>query len=307
MATPVQGLPIYIVDVFAKKALQGSPAAVCFLQSDTDLPAEVKQKIAAEMNQSVTAFIVASTPSVDAFTKSDEFSLRWFTPTTEMALCGHASLATTSLLYTVYGNTNNEIRYNTKSGIVVASRKGDAFALDFPQNLGLPLDEPTRSDLHPLLEECNAIFGAEKIVDVVYALGTRNLLIRLQDDVDLATFPVEPSRFSAVYDNSVKTVKLNGIIVTVKGSPKKGPENGEKEYDFISRYFGPWIGVPEDYVCGSAHTTLAPYWSALLGRTAKHARQVSQRPGDLLLDILPAGRMVLAGNCTLILKAQLSL
>ena len=150
----------------------------------------------------------------------------------------------------------------------MAIRKSGAFALDFPQNLAHKLDDATRSDLGPLLAECEAVFGPGKILDVAYAPGCRNLLIRLHDEVDLQNLAVDPSRLFAVHDNRQRKTGLNGVIVTVKGSPKKNPEQYGEDYDFISRYFGPWIGVPEDYVCGSAHTSLAPYWTGVLGKNA---------------------------------------
>ena len=148
----------------------------------------------------------------------------------------------------------------------MATQKDGAFALDFPQNLAHKLDEATRSDLAPLLAECEAVFGAGKIVDAAYAPGCRNLLIRLHDEVDLENLPLDPNRLGAAHDNQLRKTGLNGIIATVKGSPKKNQENYGQEVDFVSRYFGPWIGIPEDHVCGSAHTSLAPYWTGVLGK-----------------------------------------
>ncbi|OQV26002.1 putative Phenazine biosynthesis-like domain-containing protein 1 [Hypsibius exemplaris] len=286
-------LPIYIADAFAKDALTGNPAAVCVLQSDTALSDVEMQRIAAEMNQTVTAFVCCPDTSTigEQQLPFNEFGLRWFTPTLEINLCGHATLATAAVIFEIYGEAFHEVKFKTKSGVHSASLKKGFIELDFPLNPGHSLNMAAQADLQPLLDVCSAICGPDTIVDVRYSPGTRYLMVHLNDRVDLVNLVVDPSQFLAAQPI---TIKLNGVILTVRGSPQ-GTSAGAG-YDFISRFFGPFLGIPEDHVCGSAHTVLAPYWTGVLDKDVKKARMVSKRGGDLLLDIRQNGRIGISGT-----------
>ncbi|OQV26004.1 Phenazine biosynthesis-like domain-containing protein [Hypsibius exemplaris] len=288
--------PMYIVDAFASEALTGNPAVVCVTELNTELSDVIMQRIAAEMNQTTTAFVRRSTNPITGNTclpsVESEFILRWFTPTTEIPLCGHATLATSAVIFEIYKNLFNEIKFQTESGIHTARLKDGFIELDFPINLATPLSPVEQADIQPLLEVCTAIAGADSIVAVRLSQELRYLLVHLSDGVDLANLEVDPNRLLAA---GPQTINLNGVILTVRGGPSHGTESGSS-YDFCTRFFSPWRAIPEDPVCGSAHTVLAPYWTEVLGKAVNRARMVSKRGGDLLLNIRENGRIGIAGT-----------
>ncbi|OQV21606.1 Phenazine biosynthesis-like domain-containing protein 1 [Hypsibius exemplaris] len=299
-------IPIHIVDAFTKDAFTGNPAAVCLLTLDSDIADETKQKIAAEMNLSETAFVACHDPG-ETFARADRFSLRWFTPSVEVDLCGHATLATATVIFRVYGNNHHQIKFETRSGTLLALQKGDSIALDFPQNPPGPLADTLRVELAALLDVC-AFLGPDSVMDVAYSPSTRKLLVRLRDDIsmaDLTALPVNPDQLFA----ASRTDTVRGVIMTVKGSAATGAVDRDGEpYDFVSRYFAPWVGIAEDPVTGSSHTVLGPYWAAVLKKSTLYARQCSRRGGDLLLTVLPAGgRMEIAGHSKIVMSGQFTL
>lgn len=247
-------LPIYQIDAFTDRLFGGNPAAVVTLESW--LPDEVMQAVAAENNLAETAFVGPGERNP---------RLRWFTPTVEVDLCGHATLATAHVLFTSHFPDRGELAFETRSGVLVVRRQGDQLVLDFPARPGVPVD-----------------VGA----DVAAALGAwpvetwqaRDLLVVLEDE-DLVRNLRPDIRLIAALD-------VFAVMVTAAGS----------DVDFVSRFFAPRAGIPEDPVTGSAHCTLTPYWAARLGRTRLTARQVSRRGGTLECE-LAGDRVLIAGRC----------
>ncbi|MCW1921435.1 PhzF family phenazine biosynthesis protein [Luteolibacter arcticus] len=234
-------LPYYQVDAFTDRLFAGNPAGVCPLAGW--LPDELLQSIAAENNLAETAFIL---PYSDG-----GFDLRWFTPTIEMDLCGHATLAAAHVLFRHLGHAGEDVRFQTRSGMLTVSRdKGDLLTLDFPARPATACETPP---------ELIAGLGAQPVTtararDYLAVFETEEEVRNLQPDMAMLSL-----------------LDCLGIIATAPG----------KDCDFVSRFFAPGAGVPEDPVTGSAHCTLIPYWAERLERTRLQARQLSQRGGEL--------------------------
>jgi len=259
-------IPLYQVDAFTSKIFAGNPAAVCMLDSwieDSQL-----QSIAMENNLSETAFLV----------RNDEgFDLRWFTPTTEVALCGHATLASAFVLFNHKNWTANEIRFQTrKSGQLIVSRSDDLLEMDFPSR-------PSHSRQAPL-----GIKEALGVSPVAVLGSAEDILVVL--DSEKAVQEVRPD-FRAL-----EQVECRGTVVTARGS----------QSDFVSRFFAPRVGVPEDPVTGSAHCVLIPYWANVLGKKELHALQLSKRGGELFC--IDAGeRVKISGKAVLYLEGTITI
>lgn len=233
-------IPIYQVDAFADQPFRGNPAAVCVL--DEWLPAALMQQIAAENNLSETAFTVR---------EANGWRLRWFTPETEIDLCGHATLATAFVLFATRLSAENTVCFATISGPLVVQRDGELLTMTFPARPGTRC---TASD---------GLLDGLGIAEPVEIYKARDYMIVLPDEAAVRALRPDFSQLSRV--------DAFGIIVTAPGD----------EADFVSRYFAPGCGVPEDPVTGSAHCTLVPYWAARLGKTRLNACQVSKRSGWL--------------------------
>jgi PhzF family phenazine biosynthesis protein len=245
--------PIYQVDAFTNRRFHGNPAAV--VVSKEWLAVEAMQAIAAENNLAETAFVVAS---------GERFGIRWFTPTVEIDLCGHATLASAHVLYNHGYTERDPIEFAYGGGLLTVARDGDRLALDFPSR------PPT-----PTLaaKEIGAAVGA-------LPLETHSSM------APLAVFATEREILALRPDmNAVAKLAGYGLIVTAPGN----------DCDFVSRFFAPQSGVPEDPVTGSAHCTLIPYWSKRLGKTRLHARQVSPRGGELWCEDR-GDRVTIAGH-----------
>jgi PhzF family phenazine biosynthesis protein len=272
---------IYQVDAFTKMPFKGNPAAVCILQSKYE--DSVLQSIASEMNLSETAFPYPLENKPLKETRA--FSLRWFTPTVEVPLCGHATLATAAVLFYDIGTSAEGLIFKTKSGELSAKKDANGICLNFPS------DEPRKIDAPKYL--INAV-GIADFKNVAYSEKTKTLLIHLFSEEEVKN--LRPN-----YE-LMKTAKakeeITGIIVTAKG---KGP------YDFVSRFFAPWLGINEDPVTGAAHTVLAPYWSKILKKREMSAFQASERGGELTVRLRSNGRVDLVGNAVIVLKGELYL
>jgi PhzF family phenazine biosynthesis protein len=258
-------LPLYQVDVFADRRFGGNPASVCPLGEW--LPAETMQAIAAENNQSETAFFVPS---------GGDYELRWFTPTVEVPLCGHATLASGYIISTFIAPDREAIRFDTKSGMLEVVRRGDVFTLDLP--------------VWPAV-------ATEPSAELASALGAAPEELLRAGDIFLAVFATEDT----VRDLSPDMAKLArlpmmGTVATAPG----------REVDFVSRYFAPAVGIPEDPATGGTHCALIPYWSARLGKRDLHARQVSRRRGELLGRVA-GDRVMLSGRAILYLDGRIHL
>jgi len=254
------------IDAFTSEAFRGNPAAVCVL----DAPADDAwmQLVAREMNLSETAFL---------HPEADGWRLRWFTPTAEVDLCGHATLATVHTLVTDHGVTQSALRFHTRSGLLTAEAEADGrIILDFPSGPAVKTNPPAG-----LVEALGA-------VPVEVARGTTDYLVEL--DCDATVRKLAPNI------TALEKVEARGVIVTAR--------NDRDGFDMVSRFFAPRFGVPEDPVTGSAHTTLAPWWAAKLGIHVLRAEQASARGGELELE-LRGDRVRLAGHAVTTVRGQI--
>lgn len=247
-------IPLYTIDAFTEKQFAGNPAAVCPLLKW--LSDDILQSIAAENNLSETAFFVRN---------SDIYELRWFTPTVEVDLCGHATLASAHVIFTHLDYTGQILTFKTNSGNLYVKKKNDVYLLDFPPYKITPIKSPQ------IIEQCLGTAPAETFKGPWFHLAVfenEETIKKLNPDFNL--------------------MEKNGIdvIVTSKGSG---------EIDFVSRCFVPNEGIPEDPVTGSAHCALVPYWSDKLGKTNFHARQVSKRGGELYCEY-QGDRVIIGGK-----------
>jgi PhzF family phenazine biosynthesis protein len=261
--------PFFWIDAFTDRVFRGNPAGVCSL---TEWPRdELLQKIAWQNGLAETAFFVR--------TGEARYHLRWFTPEVEMDLCGHATLASAHVLLRELGLAAPTVTFDTRSGALVVSRAdGGRLSLDFPSRPPLTLAE---ADWPQALLDG---LGACRPLAVGQA---RDLLCLLPDAAAVQTLRPD--------FNALQHVDTLGIIITAPGD----------DCDFVSRFFAPRAGVPEDPVTGSAHCTLIPYWAERLGRTRLQARQVSARGGELWCE-LAGDRVHIAGHAVTYLKGELS-
>jgi PhzF family phenazine biosynthesis protein len=259
-------MKIYQIDAFADKPFTGNPAGVCVLPGPKD--DTWMQNIGREMNLSETAFLLK---------QADGFSLRWFTPAVEVELCGHATLASAHILWETGLLAHQEAaRFHTASGLLTAERRANEIELDFP---AIP-DEPAEAP-----EGLAEILGAEP----------RNFRkSRFDDLVEVASEDVV--RGLRPDFTRLKTLPVRGIMVTSRASTPG--------FDFVSRFFGPAVGIDEDPVTGSAHCCLGPYWSKRLGKTDMVAYQASARGGVVGVTVL-GDRVRLRGKAVTVLVAEL--
>lgn len=255
-------LSIFQVDAFSSKVFGGNPAAVCPLLEW--LPAATLQSIASENNLAETAYFVRN---------RDRFHLRWFTPTVEMDLCGHATLASAFVLFEELGYAGNTVYFDTKSGELTVKREGQLLTMDFPSRPPKPIEiEP---GLVPAMGgKPTEILAAR---DCFLAYDTEEEVLALQPDM-----------------NALLKLDHASFIATAKG----------KNCDFVSRFFAPKLGVAEDPVTGSAHCTLIPYWAEKLGKTTLHAWQISPRRGELFCK-LNGDRVEIAGRAAMYMKGTI--
>lgn len=255
-------LPFFQVDAFTNRIFAGNPAGVCPLDSWLDY--DVMQAIAAENNLAETAFFVAG---------PDRFHLRWFTPTAEVDLCGHATLASAWVLFEKLGLKTDSVGFDTRSGVLTVKKDGERLSMDFPSRAGEPASAP-----EALLKGLG-IKPAEvlKARDYLVVLESEDAVRALRPDF-----------------TELMQVDTFGIIVS-------GPGN---KADFVSRFFAPRMGVPEDPVTGSSHCTLVPYWARRLGKGKLTAHQVSARGGELFCEDLGA-RVAIAGQAALYLEGSI--
>lgn len=259
-------LSIAIVDAFTEKAFGGNPAAVCLL--DQEIDAALMQSIASEMNLSETAFVLRGD-------QKGTFNLRWFTPTLEIDLCGHATLASSFwMLNKGWASEGEQVYFHTKSGELIVRVGKEMIEMDFPLL-------STAISTHPYFE--HQIFG-EKIVQS--AKLKRNWIFELEDE--LAVRRLIPD-FGEIARHSEE-----GIIITAPGLEK----------DCVSRFFGPNVGVPEDPVTGFAHCALMDYWNQRTGKTKLCAHQASKRGGDLEVE-KRGNRAILKGKAVSVLEGRL--
>jgi PhzF family phenazine biosynthesis protein len=256
-------LPLYQIDAFTSRLFGGNPAAVVIL--DQWLADDVLQAIAAENNLAETAFVVPH---------EDMAPLRWFTPTVEVDLCGHATLAAGHVLLSRLYPSLARVSFSTRSGALSVSREKDLLCLDLPARPGTPI---------------------EVSAELVSALGARPREAYLARDI-LAVFETEATIQSLQPDMAlVEALGAFAVIVSAPGST----------VDVVSRFFAPGAGIPEDPVTGSAHCTLVPYWAERLGKAKLTAKQLSRRVGDLDCE-LGGDRVAICGRAVEYLRGEIN-
>lgn len=267
-------LNIWQVDAFANRPLEGNPAAVIPLESWID--AGLMQCIANENNLAETAFFVNIAPG--------KYELRWFTPEVEVPLCGHATLASSWVIFERLEPELNQIDFETKSGTLTVTRGGDGM-----NTMSLPADIVRRCDRDGIAARIGEALDAPPPQEVYQG---RNLM-GLWDDPSV----IRQLKGAGTIARELYDAELGGFIATAPG---------DQGYDFVSRYFAPTKGIPEDPVTGGAHCALTPFWAQRLGKTALKARQVSPRGGDLLCTD-DGARAVISGRCALYMHGEIAL
>ena len=260
-------LKMFQVDAFSDLIFGGNPAAV--LVVNDWLPDGLMQSIAAENNLAETAFVKRA---------GDGWELRWFTPTLEVDFCGHATLATAHILVTEYG-IPGPLSFSTRVGQLKVKVKEDGYLLDLPS---IPPEE-----LPQLPESIRPVFSGQA---EHWFRNFENIFVVLADEERVRAFTPDL--------HALAGLGPVGVVVTGQGVGS--------EYDFVSRYFAPGAGIPEDPVTGSIHSTLVPYWAAKMGKTRLSAYQASLRGGDLRCE-LKEGRVEIEGKAVTFMKAEISL
>ena len=259
-------VPIYKADAFTDTLFEGNPAAVCFLSHW--LPEQILQKIAAENNLAETAFLVKS---------SKGYQLKWFTPVCEIDLCGHATLASAHILYTEIGHRSDKIYFETsKSGVLTVKREEDKYVMDFPSLMPAAVNTPDAL--------VKAMGGKEP--SETFRLRDYVLVYKSEDEIR----KLDPD-FQAITE-----IDTFGVVVTAPGD----------RADFVSRFFAPGAGIPEDPVTGSAHCNLIPLWAKKFGKSKLYAEQISARKGKLWCE-QTGDRVSMAGNVVTYLKGEISI
>ena len=257
-------LNLYQIDTFTDRPFEGNPAAVIPLE--TWLPDNAMQSIAEENNLSETVFFVP---------KNSGFHIRWFTPKTEVDLCGHATLAAAYVLFNILGYKRESIEFESKSGTLTVLQKYDCLVLDFPSQPPIPCHVP------------DAIVKAFAKTPIE-CLRSEDYIVVFESESDILS--IKPDM------DYLKKLDLRGVIITARS----------RQYDFVSRFFAPNCGIDEDPVTGSAHTQLTPYWAQILGKTSMTAKQVSSRGGELICE-LHNDRVFISGKAVKFLEGKIEL
>jgi predicted PhzF superfamily epimerase YddE/YHI9 len=259
-------MPLCHVDAFTDRPFAGNPAAVCLLEREMDAP--WMQAVAREMNLSETAFLLRG---------DDGFNLRWFTPEVEVDLCGHATLASAHFLWQEHHLTPRAVaRFHTRSGLLTAVRRGGWIELDFPAKPAVPAVAPAGL--------VAAIGGAL----VAVAKSEFDYVVELASEAEVRALHPD---FRAL-----RAADARGVIATAAATG--GP------YDFVSRFFGPAVGIDEDPVTGSAHCALGPYWQGRLGKSSFFAFQASARGGEVRVEVR-GDRVRLGGQAVTVSRGEL--
>ncbi|XP_035225048.1 phenazine biosynthesis-like domain-containing protein 1 isoform X2 [Stegodyphus dumicola] len=268
-------LDFFIVEAFANQAFKGNSAAVCLIPRGQGISSSTKQQIASELNQPTTAFVSVINEK-EAFQDAKQFALQWYSPTSESPLCGHGTLASAAVLFSIYDNCSETLNFETARGKLTAK-----WLFNEKVQLDLPAYEPKS----PVMEEfqvlVKAVTGSYCVQEVLLS-DSKYLMIRLQDnftrkELELLN-PKEAELLAA-------TSAIRGVIVTVKGSGMNDCLDGDGiSYDFISRVFAPWRGILEDPVCGAAHCVLGSYWAKILKKSKLYATECLQKKPYFIPD-----------------------
>lgn len=269
-------IPIYYLDAFTDKIFSGNPIAICPLKETIN--DDLMQKIANEINFSETAFVWNN---FSDFSNIKEFNLRWFTPTSEVNLCGHGTLGTSSLIFNYFNNINSQLIFNTLSGEIFAKKEDSTIWLNLPKY---------NYEKYQISQDILEALGIKDFLNCVVAKENETILIEASDIQS-----IQPDF------NKLKQINekyLGALIVTEKNNSK---------YDFVSRYFTPWYGINEDPVTGSAHCLLSAYWSDKLNKNQMIAYQLSERGGEINIKLneTSSERVLIGGKAILTLKGEL--
>jgi PhzF family phenazine biosynthesis protein len=257
-------IPFFQVDAFTNKAFGGNPAAICILNSWLDN--DVLQKIAAENNLSETAFLVPTSPG--------NYELKWFTPTVEIDLCGHATLASAFVLFEYFDQGKTVLKFQTASGELSVTKSEKLLSMDFPARPPIETKPP-------------GILTEALGVEASYVLESRDILAVFEDEDTIQNMTPD-------FDKLKKVQSHFAVIVSAPG----------EHSDFVSRFFAPNAGINEDPVTGSAHCTLIPYWAKRLNKNKLHAFQLSTRKGEVFCEY-SADRVIISGHSTLFAKGEI--
>lgn len=257
-------LALYQVDAFANKVFEGNPAAICPL--DEWLSGDVMQSIALENNLSETAFFVKT---------NDGYHIRWFTPASEVDLCGHATLASAYVIFNLLGYKDKEISFDSKSGILKVAQNDEWLEMDFPSQAPVECDIP---------ESIIKAFSVEPIE----CLKAEDYIVVFDNEETILNEEPELSELAKL--------DLRGVTITAASN----------EYDFVNRFFGPKVGIDEDPVTGSAFTQLVPYWSDKLNKEELSVKQVSKRGGEARCT-LSGDRVKISGKVALYMMGTIDI
>jgi PhzF family phenazine biosynthesis protein len=258
-------IPIYQVDAFTAVPFSGNPAAVCILTSKFN--EAWMQRVASEMNLSETAFVIP---------EGDGYHLRWFTPTTEVKLCGHATLASAFVLFErEYIASEKVIKFLTSSGLLTSQKSGEWIWMNFPRFEVVDIKPPP------------GLMDALGLTATNVLKSGENILVEVKSEEEVKGCNPD-------FGQLIK-LPLQGVAITARSA--------RPEYDFVSRYFAPWVGIDEDPVTGSAHCCLGPYWGARINKEEMTAYQVSSR-GGIVKMILDKDRVKLGGQAVMILEGM---
>jgi len=263
----------YIVDAFTDKAFSGNPAGVCLLDKNIDI--ETMQDIAAELNLSETAFLISN--------NKNHYSIRYFTPTTEVDFCGHATLASSKVILDKLGNEN--VNFTTLKELELNATREDGYI-----KIKFPLYETIDYNPNEALFDA---FGIEKSMPTRFSRDLDMLIIEV--DNKQALLDIEPNFQRAI--ESSQTIKE--VVVTTKSD--------DEDYDFYSRCFCPWIGINEDPVTGASHSVLAKYWGDILQKKEMSAFQLSSRGGFLKLHLISDKELEVRSNAQIVFEGEMNL
>ncbi|CAD5226244.1 unnamed protein product [Bursaphelenchus xylophilus] len=300
-------MKFFTVDAFTSQVFRGNSAAVVIERND--IPDAIKQKLAAEFNVSETAFPLPLNDKT--FEEADQFSLRWFTPTNEVPLCGHATLATSHVIFNELGNRNDEIHFQTQSGTLSVAKKEGQLCMVMPNYEAFNLDsvEAALSKEFRQMTDLNQIGrqAAERIVplDVIQQLAynpdSKKLVIALRDSVTYEEFiKYKPQN---IQDVDPEGLFCRGVMITF--SPKDPQKQGFPMADYVLRYFSPWNGIPEDPATGSAQCVAAPFWAKIIGRQTLKALQCYPSRGAEFEAAVHEKRIELRGQAVTVMQGQL--
>ena len=257
-------LPLYQIDAFTERAFRGNPAAVVLLERW--LPDGTLAAIAAENNLAETAFVIPGKGAMP---------LRWFTPTVEVDLCGHATLASAHVLFRHHFSSLEKIEFETKSGTLAVVRDGELLSMDFPSRPGSPVDSSRAVEAACLQKPVETLLAR----DLVAVFASESQIRALQPDMA-----------------KIAAIDAFAVAATAPGTDR----------DYVFRFFAPRQGIPEDPATGSVHCTLAPYWAAKLGKTRLTARQLSPRGGEFVCT-LAGDRVRIAGRTAEFLRGEITI